>query len=111
MLHAEQVPYILEQLELVNAQGKKLHPLAGRPVVLLADMDKDELDAKVGNRQQGLVACSKRFIGLAAQQRQTCQGVAVKHVGSSATTGCQEQWQQAELQTADTIRHYMYSSI
>jgi hypothetical protein len=69
LLDAQQVPYILEQLELVNAEGKKMHPLAGRPVVLLADMDKDELDGKVGSNQQCIVPFSRLPV-LAVQLRQ-----------------------------------------
>lgn len=41
-----QVPFILDQLEQIQLKGGS-HPFANRPLVILADKDKDELDGLV----------------------------------------------------------------
>jgi hypothetical protein len=40
-----QAPFILEQLE--QLQGSSHHPFAGRPLVILAEQGKEELDSLV----------------------------------------------------------------
>lgn len=41
-----QVPFILDQLEQIQSKGSS-HPFANRPLVILADKDKEELDSLV----------------------------------------------------------------
>jgi hypothetical protein len=43
-----QVPFILDQLEQIQLRGGT-HPFVNRPLVILADKDKDELDSLVSN--------------------------------------------------------------
>jgi hypothetical protein len=46
LLQCQQVPFILDQLEQIQLRGGA-HPFAHRPLVILADKDKEELDALV----------------------------------------------------------------
>lgn len=48
LLQRIQVPFILDQLEQIQLRGGA-HPFAHRPLVILADKDKEELDALVSN--------------------------------------------------------------
>jgi hypothetical protein len=50
------VPFILDQLEQIQLRGGS-HPFANRPLVILADKDKEELDAQVcgSDRVQGII--------------------------------------------------------
>lgn len=49
-----QVPFILKQLESFQGAGGRVggyqqrHPFAGRPLVILADKDKEDMDDLVG---------------------------------------------------------------
>jgi len=47
-LHHVQVPFILDQLEQIQLRGGA-HPFANRPLVILADKDKEELDSLVSH--------------------------------------------------------------
>lgn len=46
-----QVSFIIDQLEAVQEAGVG-HPFAGKPIVILADKDKEEMDTLVRNAIQ-----------------------------------------------------------
>lgn len=52
-----QVPFILDQLEQIQLRGGA-HPFANRPLVILADKDKEELDSLVSHTCGGCVLCA-----------------------------------------------------